>query len=356
MTQVECIYEDTTSYEDEDTAYFEDTDSYESNTTESTQSLDTQDSDEDKPSRLKHLKLKYKAQNFVKGLFTVKLSRKDLDSLLGRKKTKSPENFQPSEASIKPTQNESSNKKKRIRKKKALVEKRAGDSEITTRKSSKNECEITTVKEGACCPKKSEILCDICMEPLYRPFKPLLYHANCFTWFHKDCVEAHVRASIKLGNIPVPCPQEGCTKELDEKKMALFLTEEEFKAYSKKVLAHNVMVHHDKFMFCTTPNCEHIFEISRRESKLDCPTCKKSSCGNCRVPYHKTLTCREYNTLPQHDVATYLMMGEMNWTQCTKCRFWIEKNQGCNHMTCKCTNQFCYVCSAPWKTCHCPQY
>ena len=30
----------------------------------------------------------------------------------------------------------------------------------------------------------------------------------------------------------------------------------------------------------------------------------------------------------------------------------IERTEGCNHMTCKCGNQFCYVCGANWNTAH----
>ena len=30
----------------------------------------------------------------------------------------------------------------------------------------------------------------------------------------------------------------------------------------------------------------------------------------------------------------------------------IEKNQGCNHMTCQCGYQFCYVCGADWDSKH----
>jgi hypothetical protein len=33
-----------------------------------------------------------------------------------------------------------------------------------------------------------------------------------------------------------------------------------------------------------------------------------------------------------------------NFKQCPKCKRWIEKNQGCDHMTCKCGCEFCYRC------------
>merc|ERR1711964_160795 len=36
--------------------------------------------------------------------------------------------------------------------------------------------------------------------------------------------------------------------------------------------------------------------------------------------------------------------------QCPKCKAHIEKDKGCNHMTCKkCKHQFCWLCKGDWK-------
>lgn len=34
----------------------------------------------------------------------------------------------------------------------------------------------------------------------------------------------------------------------------------------------------------------------------------------------------------------------------------MELWQGCYHMTCRCSTQFCYLCAALWKTCDCRQW
>ena len=39
--------------------------------------------------------------------------------------------------------------------------------------------------------------------------------------------------------------------------------------------------------------------------------------------------------------------------QCNVCRFWVEKSLGCDHMTCRCGNEFCYKCGGPYKECDC---
>ena len=30
--------------------------------------------------------------------------------------------------------------------------------------------------------------------------------------------------------------------------------------------------------------------------------------------------------------------------QCPFCKNWVEKNEGCNHIACRCGNHFCYFC------------
>ena len=37
--------------------------------------------------------------------------------------------------------------------------------------------------------------------------------------------------------------------------------------------------------------------------------------------------------------------------QCAQCKFYIEKNHGCNHMTCRCGYEFCYLCGEKYGTC-----
>lgn len=41
------------------------------------------------------------------------------------------------------------------------------------------------------------------------------------------------------------------------------------------------------------------------------------------------------------------------YKQCPSCKFWVSKNQGCDHMTCRCGYEFCYQCGAKYGTCEC---
>jgi hypothetical protein len=40
------------------------------------------------------------------------------------------------------------------------------------------------------------------------------------------------------------------------------------------------------------------------------------------------------------------------WKRCPNCRMFIQKDGGCNHITCECGHEFCFVCLADWENKH----
>lgn len=52
--------------------------------------------------------------------------------------------------------------------------------------------------------------------------------------------------------------------------------------------------------------------------------------------------------------AVFLNM-KYNYCKCNKCGIIVEKSEACDHMTCKCGNEFCYKCGRKWIGAHhCP--
>ena len=47
---------------------------------------------------------------------------------------------------------------------------------------------------------------------------------------------------------------------------------------------------------------------------------------------------------------------EKKTKRCPKCSEPIEKNAGCNHMTCRCGHQFCWLCLGPFPNCNCGHF
>ncbi|TDZ35845.1 E3 ubiquitin-protein ligase [Colletotrichum spinosum] len=105
--------------------------------------------------------------------------------------------------------------------------------------------------------------------------------------------------------------------------------------------------------YCHGPRCsQFIPEAFIKNDVAVCQRCRKRTCTMCKEAEHKGEDC------PQ-DIGTQavLRMAELNqWQRCTTCSRVVELDHGCNHMTCRCGAQFCYICGAKWKTCGCDQW
>ncbi|EFY93322.1 IBR domain-containing protein [Metarhizium acridum CQMa 102] len=104
-------------------------------------------------------------------------------------------------------------------------------------------------------------------------------------------------------------------------------------------------------VYCSQPECgvwirPKNIKLNKRQGKcerghLTCTICRGPSHGNedCPQDYDMNLT----NTLAE----------EEGWKRCFNCHALVEHREACQHMTCRCGTEFCYVCGLRWKTCRC---
>jgi hypothetical protein len=59
------------------------------------------------------------------------------------------------------------------------------------------------------------------------------------------------------------------------------------------------------------------------------------------------MSCAEYrisNTFSQDDKKFEEFVRGAKFKQCPKCKFWVERVEGCSTMSCRCGVEFCYDC------------
>jgi len=106
-------------------------------------------------------------------------------------------------------------------------------------------------------------------------------------------------------------------------------------------------------VYCSNPKCSAFLAASGNiKRNLTCNDCDTISCSQCKSNAHPGEDCSEHqSTLALRETAT-----ANKWQTCPGCHTIVELSQGCYHITCRCSTQFCYLCSARWKTCSCVQW
>ncbi|KXS97151.1 hypothetical protein AC578_3072, partial [Pseudocercospora eumusae] len=95
-------------------------------------------------------------------------------------------------------------------------------------------------------------------------------------------------------------------------------------------------------LYCHAPACSTYIPLTRRNPQWQagfCPACEKLTCLICKGATHEG-DCPEQEALK----ATERLASENGWRRCASCQRLIEKISGCNHITCVCKAEWCYVC------------
>lgn len=144
--------------------------------------------------------------------------------------------------------------------------------------------------------------------------------------------------------------------------------------YNKTILSkywYNVgnqycSTHPKKYKHCPYPDCDgvvqfvgfdsdHVANIEEHNELLLIPLVRCSNrhqfCFGCDTESHSPCPCKvvaRWNEKSQDDSETVKWMTQ-NTKDCPKCKAVIEKNGGCNHMTCRnCAYEFCWPCLGDW--------
>ena len=91
--------------------------------------------------------------------------------------------------------------------------------------------------------------------------------------------------------------------------------------------------------WCPTPGCSAVFAYEGGLDNYKCPACKKHYCLACKCEMHNGITCKEYQEIAGLDEPErqFIMLAKgAKMKQCPNCKFWVERSQGCDHMTCRC--------------------
>ena len=200
--------------------------------------------------------------------------------------------------------------------------------------------------------------CDICFSDELEPNDMLAM--SCGHEFCKVCWSGHIKAKLETGPAAIlaTCPQHKCTELFTEDEVAIAAPDllAKYQGYQLR----NFVEMNGKSRWCPGAGCDRIAAIQSTNGNLSdaetvlvtCNKCTTCFCLKCGNEPHSPLSCATLVTWNdkcknESETANWILA---NTKPCPNCRARIEKNQGCNHMTCQhCNYHFCWICSGDWK-------
>ena len=98
-------------------------------------------------------------------------------------------------------------------------------------------------------------------------------------------------------------------------------------------------------MRCRYSNCSTVIPMNYvLENLIDDERLKKQFISNCFFNFNKDNSDFIHRSLSESFITYIRDFAQI----CPKCKTVVEKNGGCQHMTCKCGEQFCFECGEEW--------
>jgi hypothetical protein len=164
------------------------------------------------------------------------------------------------------------------------------------------------------------------------------YCAGCLRHFLSSAAESKTFPLVCVGN------DATCDTPISIPFIRRFMPEQSFKHLTEVAFTCYLERHSQLFKYCPTADCKQVYRRQHTQKKaLQCPSCFSSICPACDEEAHEGLTCEE-SRFHRDPAAQERSNEQFGFKKCPQCRSWIEKSDGCNHMTCRCGAHICWRC------------
>mmetsp|Transcript_16160 Transcript_16160/g.22268 ORF Transcript_16160/g.22268 Transcript_16160/m.22268 type:complete len:639 (-) Transcript_16160:209-2125(-) len=213
-------------------------------------------------------------------------------------------------------------------------------------KSTGDDQQLSSSVSAACLDTfKCRICCDSECDRLQT------FSLGCEHLFCLSCYSEYLKNQVLDGPACVfaHCPEHKCKQVVTKSVFHSLLNDkkdiDKYDLYSIR----NFIEVSKNMKYCPAPRCEKV-AIGSGVSTVRC-ACSYPFCFRCGEEAHEPCSCpqlSEWNEkcMNESETANWILA---NTRKCPSCNTRIEKNQGCNHMTCRlCKHEFCWICMGNW--------
>ncbi|KAK3329695.1 hypothetical protein B0H66DRAFT_442615, partial [Apodospora peruviana] len=199
--------------------------------------------------------------------------------------------------------------------------------------------------------------CSVCIEDKKMGEMPIKVTSGCQhpSTTCKGCVQQWLQSGLESGTWDkLKCPE--CSEVLKHADVKRYASNDTFARYDA-LITRAALDGIPNFQWCLSTTCEsgQIQEEKCPRFKCESKNCGARYCVVHNVPWHKGETCEEYDRRNQQrkrdDKASEDMINKTS-KKCPECKKAVHKWSGCNHITCVCKHEWCYICFAKFERNH----
>lgn len=203
--------------------------------------------------------------------------------------------------------------------------------------------------------EQTQRFCEICLEN--KETWQMFDNATCSHSFCYDCTSKHIISKIQDNIKVITCPGMNCSTVLDSNVCRSIIPEDVLEKWDES-LCKSLILESQK-VYCPFSDCSVMLVNDSSEviTEIKCPLCQRLLCAACRVPWHSEFTCKEFQKMNskkkgREELMVATLAKKKHWMKCPRCKLYVEKTEGCLHITCRCRYEFCYRCGSKWSSNH----
>ncbi|XP_050238051.1 E3 ubiquitin-protein ligase RSL1-like [Mercurialis annua] len=191
--------------------------------------------------------------------------------------------------------------------------------------------------------QSSQSFCEICAER--KETNEMFPTESCIHSFCSECIGKYVVSKIQESNTIFTCPGSNCKAVLELDICRTKLAKRVIDLW-EEALCKETTNQWQKF-YCPFKDCSAMLlndNINNGEKAVmrecECPFCHRLFCAECNVPWHSGVECGVFQRLNEderkrEDLMVMELAKQEKWSRCPKCRFYVERIEGCSHMVCR---------------------
>ncbi|KAG8388183.1 hypothetical protein BUALT_Bualt02G0099300 [Buddleja alternifolia] len=201
--------------------------------------------------------------------------------------------------------------------------------------------------------ESSQSICEICAEK--RDGNQMFAVKNCTHHYCTECISKHIAIKLQKSTTStilnnqekarflITCPAGIDCKGVLEIDNCREIVAKDVVTMWDDVICESMIDPKHKF-YCPYKDCSALLVNDGGDlvvvREAECPFCRRLFCANCYVPWHCGVECEEFLRMNEHerkreDLMVHELAKMKKWQRCPNCKFFVEKNQGCLHMTCR---------------------